>query len=168
MSLQAGSTIRVWENELPLAEITVALLGPRISRIDISLHAVAYHGVNNRLDEEDPANWRSSSRDHISLKYNIYSVHRGHERARARIPGGLSALLSPFALCTQGSRDLIARCPISRAGGVLLSIVILSITHTHTHVYAPYLRDMELHRFYASVIKKFIPQARVTFRLKKE
>lgn len=101
-------------------------------------------------------------RAHVPLKYISYIAGRrastGEDTRRIiRSPPS-----SPHV--HKGEILSRARCPISRAG-LPLSIVILSIAHTH--VYAPHLRDeLELHRFYATAIKKFISTACVISRLK--
>ena len=84
-------------------------------------------------------------------------MYRGSwARARARIavdypyPLASTPLLPLLALCTQGSRDLIARTLADKpCRRTLINRHLIDRTHAR-------LQDVELHRFYATAIKKCI------------
>lgn len=67
----------------------------------------------------------------------------------------------PLALCTQGSRDLIARTlPDKPRRRTLINRHLIDRTHAR-------LRDVELHRFYATAIKKCVSKERARLQIEK-
>lgn len=99
------------------------------SRVEVSLNVDAYRVNVNKPEEES----HRSPRAHIPLKiyFRISRITRELGRGyRADYP------LTP-TLFIHGRAEILshARCPISRAG-IPLSIVILSIAHTHVYAAA--------------------------------